>query len=78
MLEEDMEIVKVFQCRFCRKFFEVTVLQKDYDALMRGEGQIQDIFPYLTAGERELFLSSICNTCFDELLAEPEEDDEEY
>jgi hypothetical protein len=42
--------------------------------LKRWEGGelIQDAMPYLSAGERELLISGICETCFDKIFGSEE------
>jgi hypothetical protein len=46
-----------------------------------GEGYIQDVLHYLSAGDRELLLSSTCDDCFQKMFGSSEdhedEDDEE-
>lgn len=57
-----------FVCKICHKTVTVTVEAEDLDRWNRRETNIQDIFPYLSAGERELFLSRICPECYDDLF----------
>ena len=58
-------------CELCRKEFTILVRPDDYDTFCSSNRPyIQDIFPYLTAGERELLLSSVCNECWDNLFPE--------
>lgn len=64
-----MIIVK-FICHLCRQTFEVVVDAADYEAYQSGRGNIADIFPYLSADQRELFITSICGTCFDAVMAD--------
>ena len=66
---------------------EITCIQcdRDYvifvypeDIVKREEGAyIQDAFPYLSAGERELMISKICGSCFDEMFPSDYEDEDE-
>jgi hypothetical protein len=56
------------ECRSCRKTFFVAVRREDYDKWRRGE-LIQKAMPYISADQRELFISQMCSTCFDELWA---------
>ena len=37
---------------------------------------IQDAFPYLTDGQRELMISNTCDTCWNKFFPNVEEDDE--
>lgn len=58
----------VVTCIFCgveQKKFEVA--QKDWNNYCGGMFA-QDAFPYLTDPERELLISAVCPTCWDELL----------
>lgn len=59
------------KCVFCGKEVSLVVDELDY---MKYEGgmHVQDCFPYLTPGERELFISGICSSCFDETFKEDE------
>lgn len=62
------------KCPICGK---VNVLEIDETKLMiykSGLGKIQDIFPELTCEQRELIQSGICNTCWNELFPDDEED----
>lgn len=62
-------------CCGCWKQVRMQVNQSDLDAFERGEDHIQDIFPYLTPAEREMFISKTCGECWIRLFP-PEEDDE--
>lgn len=64
------------KCDKCKNIFEIEVDEKDYDSFINGEKHVQDAFPYLRPGERELLLSGMCNTCFDEIFKNLEEDEE--
>lgn len=57
-----------FVCTICHETVTVTVEAEDLERWKRRETNIQDIFPYLSAGERELFLSGICPECYDDLF----------
>jgi hypothetical protein len=58
-----------------------TVMMVDPSDLARLDSEhIQNVMPYLTDGERELFISGICGSCFDALFSEEgdwDEDDKE-
>jgi len=56
------------ECRLCNEDIPLKVRQKDIDKYMSGEGLIQDIFPYLTAPERELIKSGTCGDCWKEMF----------
>ena len=57
------------QCVRCKDTHVLMVSNHD---LKRWEGGelIQDAMPYLSAGERELLISGICETCFDKMYGE--------
>lgn len=55
-------------CRVCGKVYAVTVEKKDYEKYKNDEGFIQDIFPYLSAADRELLISQTCDDCWHELF----------
>ncbi|MBR4589181.1 MAG: hypothetical protein IKO36_00840 [Bacteroidaceae bacterium] len=55
-------------CTQCGKTVNLVV---EYDDLMRWydrEDNIQNIFPYLSAGEREMLNTGICSDCWDKLF----------
>jgi hypothetical protein len=54
------------RCSECHK--ETVVRCDPYDVAAWRKGQpIQQAMPYLTANERELFISNICGRCYDDL-----------
>lgn len=57
-----------YTCRLCKKKYMIEVSIEDYKRLLIGDGNIQDIFPYLSPGERELMINGICGECFDKTL----------
>lgn len=62
-------------CRMCKQTHTLKVRVEDYltfDSPIRPH--IQNIFPYLSAGERELLLSGICPDCWNKMFGG--EDDE--
>lgn len=61
------------KCPFCGEYHEVLVSEADFAAWQGGE-LVQDAFPYLSAGEREILLSGICSTCWAESFGEEDED----
>ena len=54
-------------CLLCNKPYVITVNKDDFTDYYSNGKLIQDCFPYLTAGERELIITKICNTCFDKI-----------
>ena len=66
------------ECKYCDHTEKVYVDQPDYDAWHNG-ALIQEVFDYLTAGQRELMLSNTCDTCWNKFFpyANKEEEEEE-
>ena len=60
-------------CVQCKETHHLTVGAADLDTWNNGE-LIQNAMPYLTAGEREILISGVCETCFDNMFAGEEED----
>lgn len=56
------------KCFMCNKEYTVTVADQDFNKWRAG-AFVQDAFPYLTAGQRELLISNSCEKCFDNLFA---------
>lgn len=63
-------------CPFCGEYHEVLVYEDDYAAWQNGE-LAQNAFPYLTANEREILISGICPSCWDNMFSEDEDEDYE-
>lgn len=57
------------ECRNCRRTVRLTVDHADWDEWNSpNRRHVQEVFPYLTASEREMFLSRICGECWDEIF----------
>ena len=54
-------------CQECQKNVKLQVRKQDFIAYQNG-AFVQNAFPYLSDGDRELFVSGICSSCFDELF----------
>lgn len=65
----EMPIDVVFTCPFCGKAHTVTVEVKDYFNYQEG-ALVQDAFPYLSADEREAFISGMCPDCCKKIFIE--------
>lgn len=57
----------------CEKEYGIVVRTEDLQKFLKGRMLAQDSFPYLTAAERELFISQTCGHCFATIFP-PEED----
>jgi len=57
-------------CTQCNKAYKISVHGQDLFDYRQGKS-VQQAFPYLSAGDRELLcLSNICDTCFHKLFVE--------
>lgn len=63
------------RCNMCGRIFQIFYNREDMVDWLSGSRSIQDAMPYLTPGERELFLSYTCNDCFDFLFAAIDNDE---
>ena len=63
-------------CKYCGITHQILANRDDIDSWMNGNGYIQDILGYLSAGERELLISGTCDNCWKLMfgVAEDEED----
>jgi ribosomal protein S27E len=57
------------RCLHCGRYFTIFYNREDMVNWLSGSLAIQDAMDYLTAGERELFLSGTCNDCFDSMFS---------
>ena len=62
------KIIKI-TCMECLETFNLRVDADDHFSWQHGV-LIQDAFPYLNAGERELLISGYCSDCFDSIFSE--------
>lgn len=59
------------RCPECNKGVFVEVKYEDMIRFMNNDyNYIQDLFPYSTPSEREIFLSGLCNDCWNKLFKE--------
>ena len=79
-MNEDIELE--LQCKYCDYEEILHVPKSDYDAWHNG-AFIQEVFDYLSAGQRELMISGTCDTCWNKFfpmyvhLQDTEEDEDE-
>lgn len=57
-------------CRMCSGIVTMEVDEEHYDNYQKGAATIQECLPELTADEREIIISGICGTCFDQTFPE--------
>jgi hypothetical protein len=72
----------VIECIECKQNYRIMVEKYNYEEWIKTRQTvtgryIQDIFWYLTPGEREMFMTKICDTCFKYLLGTEFEDKDE-
>ena len=69
MLGDTVELkVDCIQCGHTHVF---RVPRNQFEAWERGT-LIQDAFPELTPGQREILISKVCGDCFDKMFSEEE------
>ena len=54
-------------CVRCKERQHITTKTEDLDSWENGE-LIQNAMPYLSAGEREILISGVCEACFDNMF----------
>lgn len=66
------------QCRCCGANVPLKVYQKDYEEFKYSPHRrhVQDIFPYLTPQDREMFISQTCPTCWEDMFPSEDEDED--
>ena len=66
------------QCKHCSIVYQIIANSDDMQSWVSGEGYIQDVLGYLSAGERELLISGTCDNCWKSMFGDDdgEEDDE--
>lgn len=65
-------------CNHCDETFTFQADQVGLELWQSGAELIQWALPKLGAGWRELLVSGTCSDCFDEIMAEEEDDELEY
>ena len=58
------------KCRCCEERYTLEVKEDDAIEFMFSTSRryVQDIFPYLSPGDRELLISNTCNKCFHKMF----------
>ena len=57
------------RCQVCGDMHTLECTEAGYNEWLRG-GLIQQCLPELTAGQRELLISGICEDCFNDMFGE--------
>ena len=74
MSDKKTNIIKT--CISCKKEYKIEVNTADLYSYMNGE-LVQRAFPYLSAAERELIISGVCDKCFTDMFKDDSEEIEE-
>ena len=61
------QIILKKTCEQCKELHQIHVYKKDYEAWKNGK-HIQNAMSYVPGDIRELLISDICGSCFDELF----------
>jgi hypothetical protein len=72
-MTEDTTIID--RCRITGEMYSVTVKTADLARFEKGEGLVQNIFPYLSAGDREFVKTRISPNGWDKLFPKEEQDE---
>ena len=60
--------VEIRVCNTCSNQVVLEATASEWDAYNRG-AFVQDAFPNMSPGKREMLISGICNVCWDEMFA---------
>lgn len=63
-------------CRMCNEFSHIPMTEEQEAELNKPRAErmfMQDIFPELSVGDRELLISGTCSKCWDKLFPEDDE-----
>ena len=64
-------------CKYCGISYTILADREDVKKWVAGEGYIQDVLAYLSAGERELLISGTCDNCWKSFYPDDVDEDEE-
>lgn len=67
-LTRDSQVTISISCHMCKNIYPIRVVFGDYIDWRDGNIHVQDAMPYLSAAERELFISGTCDSCFNKLF----------
>ena len=73
-MSKDLDFELECNCNYCEHAENILVTEADYNAWHNG-AYVQDAFPYLTAGQRELMISNTCDTCWQKFFPDDKEDE---
>jgi len=58
----------LIRCKHCREPYIVPITEQEYLNWIKKKTFVQDEFPELSAGERELLISQTCDECWNKLF----------
>tara|TARA_R100000278_G_scaffold120286_1_gene102537 strand:+ start:1437 stop:1667 length:231 start_codon:yes stop_codon:yes gene_type:complete len=61
------------KCDLCKQEYNILAKEQDIFDWLAGDKYIQDALDYLSASERELLISRVCDTCWKQLYPDTEE-----
>ena len=64
-------------CKHCGITYDLLLDKEDLRKWKDGEGYIQNVLAYLSAGERELLISGTCDNCWTNMYGSDDDDDED-
>ena len=70
-MTDPLDLELELECKYCDYEENISVHESDYISWHNGKF-IQDAFPYLTAGQRELMISNTCDDCWNRFF--PDDD----
>ena len=73
-IKEPMDLM--ITCHHCGLTHELTVDIEDWFDWVTGDTLIQEAFPYLTPGERELIKAHMCVDCWEKMFAVIDKEEE--
>ena len=77
MTERNVKLL--VKCHVCDTQHSLMVTEESYQEFIKpNRKHIQDIFPYLTADERELLISHTCKKCWDKMFGTDEDEDDDF
>lgn len=56
------------KCPLCGTEYEMNMTDEQYNKYIKGEDNIQNIFPDWPADEREMLITGICGKCWDQQI----------
>lgn len=64
------------ECPHCHKVIKLPIKEEELLAWNPNEQFVQEAFPELTPGQREMLLSGLCEECWNEIFSEEDEEDQ--